>query len=161
MTKDEKLAMDLALEALEMVVVDVKTTPTAYEAHRRAITAIKQARSAQQEHEPENEPHVSLAPVQDTEAHYKGVVEGVQKLFDDKRAQPAPVQELVAQCTVDVSGAAGPSCEPLNWHKTAAQRQWVGLTDEEITDEFYKFEAAGAWYQFARAIEAKLREKNT
>jgi hypothetical protein len=33
----------------------------------------------------------------------------------------APVQEPVAQCTVDVSGAAGPSCEPLNWHKTAAQ----------------------------------------
>jgi hypothetical protein len=28
-------------------------------------------------------------PVQDTEAHYKGVVEGVQKLFDDKRTQPA------------------------------------------------------------------------
>jgi len=44
MTKDE--ALDLALEALEMVVVDVKTTPTAYEACRQAITAIKQARSA-------------------------------------------------------------------------------------------------------------------
>lgn len=29
------------------------------------------------------------APVQDTDAHYKGIVEGVQKLFDDKRAQPA------------------------------------------------------------------------
>ena len=27
------------------------------------------------------------------------------------------------------------------------------LTDEEIAKEFYKFEAAGAWYQFARAIE--------
>jgi len=29
------------------------------------------------------------APVQDNDAHYKGIVEGVQKLFDDKRAQPA------------------------------------------------------------------------
>ena len=28
------------------------------------------------------------------------------------------------------------------------------LTEEEIAKEFYKFEAAGAWYQFARAIEA-------
>jgi hypothetical protein len=36
------------------------------------------------------------APVQDTEAHYKDVVEGVQKLFDDKRAQPTHVQEPVA-----------------------------------------------------------------
>jgi hypothetical protein len=45
-----------------------------------------------QEHEPENEPHVSLASVQGNDAHYKGVVEGVQKLFDDKRAQPAQQQ---------------------------------------------------------------------
>jgi len=43
----------------------------------------------------------------------------------------------------------------------APQREWVGLTDEEIADEFYKFESAGAWYQFTRAIEAKLREKNS
>jgi len=34
------------------------------------------------------------------------------------------------------------------------------LTDEEIADEFYKFDSAGAWYQFTRAIEAKLKEKN-
>jgi hypothetical protein len=40
------------------------------------------------------------------------------------------------------------------------KKEWVGLTDEEIADEFYKFEAAGAWYQFAHAIEAKLKEKN-
>ena len=41
------------------------------------------------------------------------------------------------------------------------QRTWVGLTDEEIAKELYKFDAAAAWYQFARAIEAKLKEKNT
>jgi uncharacterized protein YqgQ len=40
-------------------------------------------------------------------------------------------------------------------------REWIGLTDEEIAREFYKFEAASAWYQFACAIEAKLKEKNT
>ncbi len=41
------------------------------------------------------------------------------------------------------------------------KREWVGLTIEEISDEFYKYESAGAWYQFACAIEAKLKEKNT
>jgi hypothetical protein len=41
------------------------------------------------------------------------------------------------------------------------KREWVGLMDEEIAREFYKFEAASAWYQFACAIEAKLKEKNT
>ena len=40
------------------------------------------------------------------------------------------------------------------------QRKWVWLTDEEIAGEFYKFQAASAWYQFARAIEAKLKERN-
>jgi hypothetical protein len=34
------------------------------------------------------------APVQDTEAHYKGVVEGVQKLFSDKRTQLVPEEDL-------------------------------------------------------------------
>jgi hypothetical protein len=43
----------------------------------------------------------------------------------------------------------------------APKREWIGLTDEEIAREFYKFEAASAWYQFACAIEAKLKEKNT
>jgi hypothetical protein len=41
------------------------------------------------------------------------------------------------------------------------QRTWVGLTNDEIAGEFYKFEAAGAWYQFAKAIEAKFKELNT
>jgi hypothetical protein len=40
------------------------------------------------------------------------------------------------------------------------ERPWVGLTYEEIAREFYKFDAAGGWYQFARAIEAQLKEKN-
>jgi hypothetical protein len=42
--------------------------------------------------------------------------------------------------------------EPL----PAAQRQWVGLTQEEIEDCY-----GGEIDDFARAIEAKLREKNT
>lgn len=49
MNKDEALRM--ALEALETVVVDVKTTPTAYEVQRQTIAAIKEA-LAQPEQEP-------------------------------------------------------------------------------------------------------------
>ena len=70
-----------------------------------------------------------------------------------------------------------PNCE---WHKDRAarwreeaykqaghplpEREWVGLTDEEIKrigkldlDSNY----FGLWYDFAQAIEAKLKEKNT
>ena len=48
---------------------------------------------------------------------------------------------------------------------SAPQRTWVGLTDEEIGDEYVRFEVSkGGFNRFeyaVRAIEAKLKEKNT
>jgi hypothetical protein len=43
-----------------------------------------------------------------------------------------------------------------------APKQWVGLTDEEINSVCYKRDWTADWTDttFARAIEAKLREKN-
>ena len=45
----------------------------------------------------------------------------------------------------------------------AAPREWVGLTDEEINSVCYKRDWTAPWTNttFARAIEAKLKEKNT
>ena len=42
------------------------------------------------------------------------------------------------------------------------QRQWQGLTDEEINSVYYKRDWTAHWTNttFARAIEAKLKEKN-
>lgn len=41
------------------------------------------------------------------------------------------------------------------------QREWVGLTDEEQTQVAWSCGAMSAdWLEFAKAIEAKLREKN-
>jgi hypothetical protein len=94
MTKEEALAFDLAREALEMVVVDVKTTPTAYEAHRQALAAIKQARSA-----PVQEPVAWTVSGKITDwskdfsayqtKHY------TRPVYTPPAAQPAPVQEPV------------------------------------------------------------------
>ena len=43
-----------------------------------------------------------------------------------------------------------------------ASKPWVGLTDEEINEFFQGMEPNnGFWLSFARAIEAKLKEKNT
>lgn len=50
----DRAVVEQALEALEIMVVDVKTTPTAYEAQRQAITAIRAA-LAQPEPEPEQD----------------------------------------------------------------------------------------------------------
>jgi hypothetical protein len=238
MTKDK--ALDLALEALEL---HGKQYPHMVKGYcLDALTAIKQAlaldkmaenaRELGLDYEPVREdwgpgPHEvhslpPAAPVQDNDAHYKGVVEGVQKLFDNKRAQQAPVQEPVVfyRCngcghayeqvhptSCDCMEAGGfdrveyyttpPAAQPApvepfeywnaveGWVKidevrehfdsvgcgtiyktsgdgrvplTAAQRQWVGLTDEERDDLLDNYITAEGR---ARAIEAKLKEKNT
>ena len=45
---------------------------------------------------------------------------------------------------------------------SAQQRPWVGLTDEEITEIRLKmFDAVATNYETYRAIESKLREKNS
>lgn len=52
----------------------------------------------------------------------------------------------------------GPSWIPLYKH-----HEWVGLTDEEIVQAMYKADAivtGATQINFARAIEAKLKEKN-
>ena len=51
-------------------------------------------------------------------------------------------------------------CKPL--YTAPPKREWVGLTDEEINSVCYKRDWTAPWTNttFARAIEAKLREKN-
>jgi len=56
-------------------------------------------------------------------------------------------------------------CKPL--YTAPPKREWVGLTDEEIQDLSYLSqkidEGNSPWFDrwgFARAVEAKLREKN-
>jgi len=48
---------------------------------------------------------------------------------------------------------AQPAAEP-------AQREWIGLTDEDLHDLFTQARAFDRLEKFSRIIEAKLREKN-
>ena len=41
------------------------------------------------------------------------------------------------------------------------KRTWVGLTDEDIDIAFDDTQEGGGFWEFARATEAKLKEKNT
>ena len=41
------------------------------------------------------------------------------------------------------------------------QREWIGLTDEEILKSEWAIGANDVLLNFARTIEAKLKEKNT
>ena len=54
----------------------------------------------------------------------------------------------------------GFKCNPL--YTAPPKKEWVGLTDEEINSVRYSRDWTADWTDttFARAIEAKLREKN-
>jgi hypothetical protein len=118
-------ALDLALEALEYF---SDTSPTmAGKAHAEdAITAIKQARSA---------------PVQEPVVFYR--CNGCGHAY-----------EQVHPTSCDCMEAGG--FDRVEYYTTppAAQRQWVGLTDEELSD----FDVDPVE---AKAMIQRLKDKNT
>jgi hypothetical protein len=56
----------------------------------------------------------------------------------------------------------GPNPDDIPLYTAPPQREWVGLTDEEINSVRYNRDWTAPWTDttFARAIEAKLKEKN-
>jgi hypothetical protein len=135
-------ALKLALDALERT---GNIAGFAHEREQEAITAIKQALAA-----PVQEPvawgvfeggnlHDMFFTREEADnmAHLKGLHAEIRPLTTPPAAQP------------DIVKRAEEAFE------AAAQRQWVGLTDEE-RDEICLGDEG-----IARAIEAKLKEKNT
>jgi hypothetical protein len=69
------------------------------------------------------------------------------------------IRDWVTQSQDDIRRENGFNVRPLY----TAPRQWVGLTDDEILQAMYKTDemATGSTQMnFARAVEAKLKEKN-
>ena len=61
--------------------------------------------------------------------------------------------KVVAPTIVDVP--------PMPLYTAPPQREWVGLTPEEILDLFDVNNVYGSkWVEFARTVENKLKEKN-
>ena len=74
----------------------------------------------------------------------------------ERLAQPEPIQSLQCfHCQVTI--------ETLNDKvmQLMAQRTWVGLTDDDKQIAFDDTQEGGGFWEFADAIEAKLKEKNT
>ena len=57
----------------------------------------------------------------------------------------------------------GPNPDDIPLYTAPPQREWVGLTDQEINSVCYKRDWTAPWTDttFSRAIEAKLKDKNT
>ena len=154
MTKDK--ALDLALEALLWANIEINDwrddahgyTPEDQPQIMEAITAIKQARSA---------------PVQSC---YCPNCEAMGKELAALKAQPAPVQEPVfcEYCGGNDDADFGlptDHCTDCARPQPAAQRQWVGLTDEEFEDiELGCRSTVSGKIMAMQKVEAKLKEKN-
>jgi hypothetical protein len=172
-----KEALKLALEALETW---LPTLPYLIEKKKAAINAIKQALALDKKAENARELGLDYEPVlepvagQPLPCPFCGHI-GLD--FSDGETY----RWGVASC-----GGCGASCgdvrreypDKSEWHieaiaewnrrSPAAQRQWVGLTDEEIT-AIVREAARGAAIKrdgstserIAQAVEAKLKEKNT
>jgi hypothetical protein len=174
MTKDEALAFDLALEALEREEYRLRQTGQSqvYSGIGFAITAIKQARSA-----PVQEPDL-IARLKHPEDHYectdpKKANAVLMSLCQEAAdALAAPVQEPVAVTYKEVADTMNAlwggtlkqvqiAMELANkklYTTPPAQRQWVGLTDEERMEIYNKPLTIASCIG---AVEAKLKEKNT
>jgi hypothetical protein len=73
-----------------------------------------------------------------------------------------PDRRIEVNEDVEVTEAAKKVLECMQTMLT--KRTWVGLTDEEIKrlgDLDLDSNYFGLWYDFARAIEAKLKERNS
>lgn len=57
-------------------------------------------------------------------------------------------------------GSVLPQCK-CDWNLTSPKKEWVGLTDEELKQLSNDCVEVRDENEFIRAIEAKLKEKNT
>jgi uncharacterized protein (DUF2126 family) len=199
MTKDEELAMDLALRSLKELVPDESDYAPAIQGQRKrqekAIIAIKHARSAPvqekwgasavmnpdymaaQKEKSQQALDVMAENARELGLDYESVPENfIDALkFDVAMRDAAPVQEPVAVTYKEVADTMnalwGGTLEQvqiamelankkLYTTSPAAQRQWVGLTDDERVD-LWKATETDNRMVLIDAIEAKLKEKNT
>ncbi len=108
----------------------------------------------------------TLNQVRDAKAPELSLLPSFHELVEDLRARlsaPEPEPVACAACSGRGWYTCGASdmrlkCPECKGKKTAPpQREWQGLTDEEISELIRNTHNTGS---FVRAIEAKLKEKN-
>jgi hypothetical protein len=86
-----------------------------------------------------------------------------------KEALAQPKQEPVAYLCENAVGhkyfrwkKPSSTYKPIALYTTPPQRTWVGLTDEELSEVYNQadWDTVNGW-EYERAIEARLKEKNT
>jgi hypothetical protein len=103
---------------------------------------------------PKEKNMTTLEPPTDIAAYIDWILRGGR--FDNSHRAPQPAQEwqeIECPCCGELARAFPPALAP----------EWVGLTDVEVGDALIELPILGNGYflRIAKAIEAKLKEKNT
>lgn len=86
---------------------------------------------------------------------YSGTIDALRARLSQPEQKPVVWRYRGNLHEFDPSDWASGEVTPL--YAALQQREWVGLTDEDMDELIRKF----ARYELIRAIEAKLKEKNT
>lgn len=160
-------AMKQALEALDIACAkhgDVGGKDTDWGKWDAAITSLRQAianEALDKKAENARELGLDYEPVQPEKksAHESELMMNDHNYRQKFLEKQEPVANYCRECLTYNGHQDGCS------HATPQpQREWVGLTDDEIGDALSVWESTDEWPTFsyaARAIEAKLKEKNT
>jgi len=155
-------ALELALEALQFALhvgfpesseSQIKKGEKAYQQHRAAITAIKEALA-----QPTSGDYALGYSIGFGEGHSAG------KAFAQPEQEPVATLDDLEQ-EIYENTRQFVSRDVMEWmlkryYTTPPQRTWVGLTDDEIKQGESKEELGHGFIQGALWAEAKLREKN-
>jgi hypothetical protein len=169
-------ALELALEALQFALhvgfpesseSQIKKGEKAYQQHRAAITAIKEA-LAQPEEEKLHPVHIGVDVTKEgtaVTAFYRKPDAVMEMFYSQFHPLAQPEQEPVAtlddlEQEIYENTRQFVSRDVMEWmlkryYTTPPQRTWVGLTD----DDEIPWDGVDA-KSFAKAIEAKLKDKN-
>lgn len=158
---DLRQAAQQALEALEGLWENggvVVWKPDCSNEPRKAITALKAALEQQQAEPSQWRDMVVVSLVREGINKHRARELADHFATTPQQAEPPPpewslIKNIIAEYGLDAIAFVA------EWK--AAQRQWVGLTPEEILDLFDRNNVYGSkWIDFARTVEAKLKEKN-
>ena len=153
----EREALKLALEALDGL-SEPYDVLKAQEAIREALAQPEDpCKGANYSQASEQEPVVWM--YQDKISHAVKFQRHMSDFVDHSRFYETPLYTTPPQPepVIDKSAAIRIATS-LGWEP---KRTWVGLTDEDIDIAFDDTQEGGGFWEFARAIEAKLKEKNT
>ena len=149
MTPHEREVMQQALDALEQITPDWRTSIDKHEQLNNSIEALRTALA-----QPENDFNPdwdAMAVMVEEQQRMAKRIEELEARLAQPEQEPVGINKVIIDSIRDSSEIVAPP-----------KREWVGLTDDEIEEGLKQsWVTEQAWQSAVWWAEAKLKEKNT